>query len=35
VALEVLASTLQVQCSGDNLNRDKGFGTKSARAGQN
>jgi two-component system, chemotaxis family, protein-glutamate methylesterase/glutaminase len=35
VALEVLASTLQVQCSGDNIHRDKGFGSKFARAGQN
>ena len=35
VALEVLASTLQVQCSGDNSNRDRGLGGRSARAGQN
>ena len=35
VALEVLASTLQAQCSGDNSNRDRGLGGRSARAGQN
>jgi two-component system chemotaxis response regulator CheB len=35
VALEVLASTLQAQCSGDNSSRDRGLGGRSARAGQN